>query len=252
MNGQALDLTNNIVDLEDVELDRHIYRITKQEFVFNLFRTNQNVLTQVHKWKDKFENFLLASGGTLNGETFDYGFKNSFAGQCWTTERYSEAMWGIYAPDPDIRYVRIRSTPRLLIKGLAEHTNQYHETCYVGKVSYKREKSLQQFLDDGQAISLSPSKFARSLLMKRRAFRHESEIRLLYFGEEKLYSNGLYRYIVDPHQTITQIMADPNRDRQNWEADKEIIRSTTGFQGPIKRSKIYDPPRWTRPSYALP
>lgn len=48
---------------------------------------------------------------------------------------------------------------------------------------------------------------------------------------------------------ITQIMADPNRDRRDWCAEKAAIRATTGFTGEIKRSKIYDPPDWDAPTY---
>ena len=83
--------------------------------------------------------------------------------------------------------------------------------------------------------------------MKRRAFRHEREVRLLYFGDVKDQDEvGLYRYQVDPHAMITQIMADPNRDRREWTADKKAIAEATGFRGDIKRSMIYDPPEWQR------
>jgi hypothetical protein len=41
-----------------------------------------------------------------------------------------------------------------------------------------------------------------------------------------------------PHAMITQIMADPNRDRASWLTDKAAIAKATGFAGEIKRSKI--------------
>lgn len=81
-------------------------------------------------------------------------------------------------------------------------------------------------------------------------FRHENEVRLLYFGNAVDYDGtGLYRYEVDPNDLITQIMADPNRDRANWLKDKARLRKETGFVGEIKRSKMYDPPDWAPPAF---
>ncbi|MBZ9765512.1 hypothetical protein LB526_01890 [Mesorhizobium sp. CA6] len=48
---------------------------------------------------------------------------------------------------------------------------------------------------------------------------------------------------------ITQLMADPNRDRVRWLADKTYLQKATGFAGEIKRSKIYDPPEWDMPAF---
>lgn len=90
--GAALPALN-FLNLTDKQLDKPIYRIMKEEHVIGLFTEKQNVLSQVHNWKDKFENFQLALGGILDGERFDFGFKSDFVGQCWTTDYLSEAMW---------------------------------------------------------------------------------------------------------------------------------------------------------------
>jgi hypothetical protein len=242
----------NFLNLRDDELDQHVYRIMPQDYVFSLFAARQNVLSQVHNWKDKFENFQLALGGVLDGERFEYGFKDDFVGQCWTRDSLSEAMWGIYANDPAVRYLRIRSTPRKLLGALvAAHPLMPREMCFIGKVEYKREQELEALVQGGGPLELGAVPFARALLLKRNAFRHESEVRLLYLGDAKDYDEkGLYRYAVDPQEMITQIMADPNRDRNKWLEDKREIERVTGFAGEIKRSKTYDPPEWNVPSYS--
>ena len=217
-----------------------------------MFEDNQNVLSQTHNWKDKFENFLLSGIMTLDGENTTYGFKNDWIGQCWTNDGFSEAMWGIYANDSHQRYLRIRSTPRKLLTGLeAAHSDRpRQDTCFLGKVEYKTEKSLEEFLNNNGCLELSPKHFAESLLLKRRAFRHENEVRLLFFGDAEDYDcKGLYRYPVDPHGMITQIMADPNIKPTCWRNEKATIMQATGFKGEIKRSKIYDPPNWGSPTY---
>ena len=246
------DIPNRcIINLTEKELDQHIYRIMPEDYVISLFAKRENVLSQIHNWKDKFENFQLKLGGILNGEPFEYGFQDDFVGQCWTRENLSEAMWGIYANDPQYRFLRIRSTPRKLINALVqEHPKMPQDTCFIGKVLYKREKDLKAHVHNGGTLNLDVESFAKSLLLKRRSFKHESEVRLIYSGESKNYDEkGLYRYTVDPHPMITQIMADPNRDRTTWLADKEKLRKTTGYVGEIKRSKMYDPPEWAAPTF---
>lgn len=240
----------NFLNLTEAQLDQHIYRIMRESYVISLFTDRANVLSQVHNWKDKFENFQLNLGGDINGEPFGYGFRNDFVGQCWTSENLSEAMWGIYANDPKVRFLRIRSTPRKVLAALvAAHPAMPQDTCFIGKVQYKREGELRTYAQSGGQLNLRPQSFACHLLLKRRAFRHEDEIRLLYFGDAKNFDeSGLYRYAVDPHAMITQIMADPNRNRATWTADKAALQKATGFTGRIKRSKIYDPPDWTVPN----
>ncbi|MFY0612252.1 MAG: hypothetical protein JXQ99_12040 [Hyphomicrobiaceae bacterium] len=229
-------------------LDQHIYRITSQDYAVSLFTEKKNVLTQLNKLKDKFEKFLLNLGVSLNGEQGEIAFKDAFVGQCWTLASFSEAMWGIYANDPEKRYLRLRSTPRKLLMALTEaHPCMPQDTCFIGKVKYMTEEALKEWSKNFDVTCMNVLGFANSLLLKRRAFQHEREVRLLYLGDQSSYDEGLYRYRVDPHQMITQIMADPNRKRKEWEADQKAIKSATGFEGDIKRSKIYDPPDWDSP-----
>jgi hypothetical protein len=67
-------MEGNFLNVTEAELDQHIYRIMRESFVIRLFADRTNVLSQVHNWKDKFENFQLNLGGNLNGEPFEYGF----------------------------------------------------------------------------------------------------------------------------------------------------------------------------------
>ena len=241
----------NFLNLTEKEIDTPIYRIMKEEHVIRMFAEQSNVLSQFHNWKDRFENFQMALGGVLDGERFEFSFKNDFVGQCWTRHALSEAMWGIYANDASKRFLRIKSTPRKLLTALAKaHPWMPQDTCFLGKVLYKTEKGLRSSLEDGAQMSISTVGLARALLLKRRAFKHENEVRLLYFGKaEDCDEKGLYRYAMDPNDMVTQIMADPNRDPTNWAKDKARLKKETGFSGEIKRSKMYDPPNWAPPAF---
>ena len=120
-----------------------------QEYVFSLFSDRQNVLSRIHNWKDKFENFQLKLGGTLDGKRFDFAFCDAFVGQCWTQDAYSEAMWGIYANDISKRFLRIRSTPRKLLGALAaaHPTMPQHINSLMGKRNNQVKGHLGLFVE---------------------------------------------------------------------------------------------------------
>ena len=87
-------------------------------------------------------------------------------------------------------------------------------------------------------------KLFRSLLVKRSAFIHEREVRALYYElDDNLFSNDLYRYEIDPHHLVDQIMIDPRKSYEEFIGIKKIIEETTGFRGKINRSLLYALPR---------
>ena len=92
--------------------------------------------------------------------------------------------------------------------------------------------------------------FATTLLVKRPAFRHEREVRLIFTPahEKDKASSDLFSYPIDPNELINQIMIDPRKTKQDANALKREIKSKTGFAGQIKRSLLYaPPPTWTIP-----
>lgn len=66
------------------------------------------------------------------------------------------------------------------------------------------------------------------LLQRYTLLRERS--RLLYFGNATdCDERGLYRYPVDPHALVTQIMADPNRNRANRGGGQGSDQIRNGF-----------------------
>ncbi|SLN41319.1 hypothetical protein PSJ8397_02070 [Pseudooctadecabacter jejudonensis] len=228
------------------ELDEPVYRIMKQEHVLSLFGQRKNALSRFSNWKDNFENFLMTCGHEYNGVKHDNTTRKKMVAQCWTREKYSEAMWGIYANDPNQRFLRIRSTPRLLLDALCSaKPRQSADLCRIGLVKYQATNKIRSYYNEKKGAEVSMDLLFDSLLLKRIAFSHEREVRLMHCPIfESLDDKGLFWYDVDPQKMITQIMADPNRDRSKWKTDKADSQQQTCFQGEIKRSKIYDAPKW--------
>jgi hypothetical protein len=143
-------------------------------------------------------------------------------------------MWRIYSPKSD--GVRIRSTPERLVNSL----NQVGQPAFVGKVLYLSTKHLIAHARTALASGTNEGS-ARTLLVKRPAFRHEREVRVLACSPKL--GKDLVRYPIDPHSLIDQIMIDPRLDRNAADALKARIRHRTGFSGQILRSLLYAPPR---------
>lgn len=79
------------------------------------------------------------------------------------------------------------------------------------------------------------------MLVKRLAFRHEREVRLLFFHPGAVPTPGLFQYGVNPHELIDQIMIDPWMPTKKALVLIDQIKEKTGYNGEIKRSLLYTP-----------
>jgi len=233
------------LNLTTKDNNRFIYRITTIDRLKQLFNENKKSLVKPELWDDPFENFILKSPVSLkSNEVVEYILHESIYGQCWTFHKASDAIWRIYAPNK--KGVRIRSKVSTMKEQFEKaHPENTDARCCVGKVRYlssSRMKKVANSTFDDYGIGVD--NLFGSLLIKRPAFSHEKEFRLLYFEIDDTKSKTqIYEYPVDPHQMIDQIMLDPRfslKEAQLLEAD---IRSSTGFEGKILRSLLYAAPR---------
>ena len=169
----------NYLNLNEADKNRYVYRIISTARLYELFANRENVLVRPSMWEDPFENFILNSPAKLNdGTVVQFGFHKSYYGQCWTLNQTSDAMWRIYSPTSD--GVRIRTTIRNLALSLSGGLGQWaHIQTFIGKVRYLSDKELLQFANHVFASGLDPAALAKTLLVKRKAFCHEREVRLL-------------------------------------------------------------------------
>jgi hypothetical protein len=225
--------------------EQYVYRIISVDRLIELFSNKQNVLVSPKKWEDPFENFILKSKARLpDGEIVDFGFGDDFYGQCWTRHKASDAMWRIYSPSSN--GVRIRTTIPKLAHSLASALQPWQNVqCFIGKVKYLNNAKMMEFANTVFKGKINPQAYelAKTLLIKRPAFRHENEVRLLYFEKANGISGSIYKYDIDPHSLIDQIMIDPRLDYSAFQNVKADIKSKTNFKGRILRSLLYAPPK---------
>lgn len=230
------------LNLDEAELKQHAYRTISYTRLIELFTTKKNTLVKPRLWEDTFENFVLKSKlRNETGQQIEYDIHNRMYGQCWTLEKSSDAMWRIYSSNKD--GIRIRTTIDQLLGSLCSATidRASCEHC-IGKVEYLREAELVKrakntFTPHGE---ITFGNLFSSLLLKRRAFRHENEVRLMFCDwAEGAGENDLLRYDIEPHELITQIMIDPRVSYEQFKLIEQGIRQRTAYQGEIKRSLLY-------------
>lgn len=234
------------LNLEECEYDNHIYRIISYERFVELFDNRKNTLVKPKLWEDTFENFALKSKLKFpNGSEILLDTHERLYGQCWTTSKASDAMWRIYSHNK--KSIRIRTTVDKLLTSLSnDNVDKAMTEACIGKVEYKSESKImalakKAFTKSGQ---MTFGSLFRTLLVKRKAFEHEKEIRLIQldWGKE-LPQNDIFSYEIDPHELITQIMIDPRISDQEFKKITNDIRQRTGYQGEIKKSLLYRLPK---------
>lgn len=235
----------NYIDIPKPLRSRRVYRIIPVEYLFDIFDNRQNVLVKPKLWQDPFENFILRSRIRLRtGQIAQFGFHDQFYGQCWTLHTASDAMWRIYSQAGTA--VRIRSTIRRVAESLSKELGEFAQIqAYMGRVQYLSNKRLTSYANSWfpGARALTSRRSAQTLLIKRPAFKHEREVRLLYFQHSAhLTAGDLYWYSVDPHELIDQIMIDPRMSETAANELRERIKRRTGYQGKILRPLLYGLP----------
>jgi hypothetical protein len=237
-------MTDPIHILGKLERNEKIYRIFTREHFFSLFEGSENVLVSPKKWEDPFETVVLnAEVRTINGESGKFLFHDNVYGQCWSRHAASDAMWQIYSKSKNA--IRVRTTVEKLINSLwVMHGERAHVTCFIGKVDYLSERKLKEFARSIFKNGITHEAIARSMLVKRKAYEHEREVRLIYIEcKQEKHDSGIYKYQIDPRAVFDQAMVDGRVAYEKYKPFKKQITERTGFsEGQVLRSLLYSQP----------
>lgn len=252
-------MTNNIINLDSKDIDLNIYRIYPLSRFMDIMK--QNVLVKTSLWEDPFENFILNSTGKLStGETFTIASREQYFGQCWSWKRESDAMWRIYSQhikDPKTQKliidnigIKVKSTIRKVFEPLFSiqnnHINPYNGNPYnlnsfIGKVKYHSKTDLIKLLEENGSDLIQDQLGigqASTLMLKRLAFTHEKEIRIVYHNSKCSPTDKIYSYTIDPNICFEEIVVDPRIPKDIYLQIREnIVKS--GFKNKIVQSGLY-------------
>ncbi len=222
-----------------------IYRFFPRDRFFQLFEESQNALVRPTMWDDPFENAILdAAVRAKAGENGECGYHEVVYGQSWTLAYASDAMWQIYSPNKDA--IRVRTTVGKLLQSIrAESEDWTDAACFIGRVKYLKKSELREFCKTVFSAGLSKKAVARSLLVKRKAHKHENEVRLIFFElTNTKHPGGVYKYGLDPLALIDQVMVDGRVSREEYLRVKaKIMRRTILKEQQVERSLLYQEPK---------
>ena len=241
--------------------DEPIHRIFPLWFLEETVRLRQLVLTAPHLWDDPLEIVAgpLAVSWRESGRYMKRIINQSLPAvhaQCWSMSAESDTLLRAYShviKDPHFHRnicprdegVRVRSTPNKLLRALMLGSQSGSAvTCFVGSVQYLEEKALFQEIANavdsvGIHVFELPGNRARLLLMKREAFAHEAEVRLIAVHQKSEAADPLFRVGIDPNEVFDEMTFDPRLEIFERRERETLIREL-GYTGPFRESGLYE------------
>lgn len=171
----------------NLDLTESIYRIFKYDYFLNDLKDRTLTLVRPNTWQDPFENFLLNSRGQLpDGRIVDFqGVRDKFYAQCWSLKEECDGLWRNYKGENKLA-IKIKTTTKRLFEGIYDVTNKFHYINYfIGKVDYVSDGEISDFFQNKVDFTSFQSgiEFAQTLLIKRKAFSYEDEVRIIVYHE---------------------------------------------------------------------
>ena len=160
-------------------------------------------------WNDPFEDYFLAAKYVdTHGTEIDFPYKNKVFCNCLTPDNNSEAHWITYAKK------QVGVCLRINVKELVERLNGFGRAnpnlgIYLGKVTYLKQSEIQAkriqdipLYEDTKGRTVvrdinNPDFCANLLLLKRKAFKHDNEVRLIIVQENEEPKGMRFQYDYD-------------------------------------------------------
>lgn len=223
-------------------MNQSIYRFIPFESLLEMLVDGHLVLAKTSKWDDPFENYFFKCNVYKNGNILDVKeISERMYGQCWSLTPESDALWRIYSSDK--KGVRIKTTLNQLFEVVnplsSANSSDTGDSIWIGKVEYKTSDYINSFFDSQKHMGhVMDSKFMiKSMLLKRREFEHENEVRIIYVGDRDFKEN-IKSYKINFNKFISEVMFDP-RISPRVEKLYSTVLANLGFRGSIKKSSLY-------------
>lgn len=218
-------------------MNDNLYRYISFERLGELFESRQLFFAHPTTWRkdDPYETILK------------HDTSHRVFGLCWCRESYSDAMWKIYCRDET--GVRIGTTTNRLRRELKMAEDREEVLYRIARVRYPRTMtSYRRQIDAAQELfgrKRTTANAAKTLFLKRKAYRHECETRALINVHPKTtLKQGAagYKLDVDPHRLIRSILIHPRASPVTVKRLTKEIRKRLGFKGTVKQSQLYTKP----------
>jgi hypothetical protein len=225
-------------DLRDTQV---LYRYIQWEpYGLRMFEQKQLFFCAPYKWTDPYEKWwcdqLFRDGSKLSNV-------NAY-GWCSTTAYGDEPYWRMYDHSGTVPVIRLTTTVRRLIDALSEYVVHRRAKAYIGKVAYHPTEQLRS--EALRLRGLAPSEqlsrnVAHALMLKRTAFRFESEHRVTIMEPEDKQDRRLVD--IEPTKLFTNVMLAPSMKKTNQLRIQRYLAGVGFDDTKVRQSSLYSSPK---------
>jgi len=220
-----------------------------------MLRLRHLVLVPPSYWEDPLEDMpssMMMQGPNGHQKPLSVYHRAAFC-QCWSFESESDSLLRAYSRvtidklhrrniEPQREGVQIRTTPRKLATALSLWAKQADwGEFYLGRVQYHDHapEIVTKILARVGPYEMGRSNNrAESLLLKRKAFAHKDEMRLIWVSSDERDGRKPISVSVDPNEFVEEIRFDP-RLISFERLEREGRAKALGYQGPFSNSAAY-------------
>lgn len=229
--------------LNGLDPDNVIYRVVSVESFFEMIEEKRLVLVRPWKWEDPFEDLLSRTIVTNKaGDRIRLAVTGDFFGQCWTLKEESNGIWRNYASLTS--GVRIQTTVKKLLEVIYDVNDDMSKlSSFIGKVRYKTDSEIKRSINDiiEQMLMDSSGKgIAKTLLIKRKEFDYEEEVRVLFSDKNKRNQN-IVSFTIDPLSLIDSVLFAPKTSEYLFRIFEQTLAKGGFPQDKVTKSKLYEP-----------
>lgn len=208
----------------------YLYRILPFERAVQILERNELYFANPASWEDPYESLL-------SHQHSEYLFA-----QCWCKNAVSDAMWRIYSSNS--LGVRIRTTRARLRSTLEDASASDGFRFKLKDVKYLPQDDLENEFSkiaDSLAQRHSYNDSIASLFLKRNAFRHEAEVRVVLTAPTERAAPTFLRVQVTSAWLIDSVLIDPRAPDEYVRAFQHYIKDKLAFPGTVLKSALYSP-----------
>ena len=226
---------------KQLQLRPYLHRIELLDRFFQILDNKEIVMVQPKCWTDPMENIIFNARIIKNGVPFEHPAKDKIYGQCWSYDEDSYALWQIYTTKANndgitMRHAGVRITTHL--DRLEQLSNKNIGDFYYGVVNYLTQKDLLQLPKNKEYIKCLQSdeindEHVQSLLLKRKSYKYENEVRLLSIPDKSLIdanNERMCRIKLEPLEFISSVRLDPSLTSTEFKDLKEKLVDQYGFK----------------------
>lgn len=211
-----------------------LFRIMSFDRLVEIFQRRELYISHPSNWEDPYETIL------------SHKYASAFFAQCWCKKGVSDAMWRIYSPNQIA--VLIRTTPDILKSQLNDAAKKLSFRFMIEDVKYLRQAQVEHEIRSAAKklkARFSADIAAKTLFLKRDAFSHEAEVRIVVYpdrmGKSREFARG-FRVPIDPYELIRGVLVDPRAPEAYVDAYKYYLHAKLGYRRGVLKSMLYSSP----------